>query len=56
MKSKSRRNDTAFKAKCWDAMKIHLSALGREHMIGVIERGVELNEERTQTQNDGLDS
>lgn len=36
----------AFKAKCWDAMKIHLSALGREEMIGVIERGVELNEEK----------
>lgn len=45
MKSKS-RNDVAFKAKCWDAMKIHLNAIDREEMIGVIERGVELNEEK----------
>lgn len=45
MRSKS-RDDEAFKAKCWDAVKIHLSALGSEHMIDAIERGVELNEQK----------
>jgi len=39
MKSKCCRD-----SECWQSAKEYFIAMGREHMIGVIERGVELKE------------